>query len=782
MPLLELTTKGKTLEGLQSLVKASKVLPVMRLTVGELAGKPEEAVSCIQSRFSEPLLAIRSSARAEDNFATSNAGHFRSVLNVPRNDVQAIAEALRAVYDSYGNCGTDEELFVQPMLADISMAGVVFTADIDTLVPYYIINYDESGRSDTITSGQVASSKTYIHFKHAPTSPHNPILAAVIVACREIEILSENGCLDIEFAVSDDDIYILQVRPITRHGKQDLSALNLQDSLKKIHRKIEKLSAPHPNLLGKKAIFGVMPDWNPAEIIGLRPRQLALSLYKELVTDNVWAFQRDNYGYRNLRSHPLLISFLGMPFIDVRVDFNSFIPKSLDEQIAAKLADYYIDRLDGAPDLHDKVEFEIVHSCYYLTLPDKLASLTDRGFNANEIRRIEFALLELTNRIVDPAEGLYRKDLSKVWELAEYHVSIMSSDLTVIEKIYWLVEYCKRYGTLPFAGVARAAFIAIQFLGSFVEAGIMTALEKSLYLGSLNTVAKQLQVRLNSFAAGDITLEAFLDEFGHLRPGTYDIRSPSYRDNFERYFSKITGQEDRATHYEFSTAQTGHIDVLLRENGITCDAAHLLSFMTEAIEGREHAKLVFTRTLNDILGLVGLMGDKYGVSRENLSFLDIRTVMSLYSSLDHRNLADILQADIAVNRELHLHTQAVKLPSLIRTPSDVYGFFLEAESPNFVTLGRITAETASEQDIASDQVAGKIVFIRSADPGYDFLFTRGIAGLVTQYGGANSHMAIRCAELGIPAIIGAGEKNYCEWARARVLEIDCANCQVRDIS
>ena len=39
-------------------------------------------------------------------------------------------------------------------------------------------------------------------------------------------------------------------------------------------------------------------------------------------------------------------------------------------------------------------------------------------------------------------------------------------------------------------------------------------------------------------------------------------------------------------------------------------------------------------------------------------------------------------------------------------------------------------------------------------------FPYNIAGLVTQYGGANSHMAIRCAELGIPAAIGIGDKQY----------------------
>ena len=125
---------------------------------------------------------------------------------------------------------------------------------------------------------------------------------------------------------NDDKVYILQVRPISIKGRK-IRKLNLDTALLKIHQKIDKLQAENPNVFGERAIFGVMPDWNPAEMIGIRPKKLALSLYKELITDNIWAYQRDNYGYLNLRSHPLLISFLGVPFIDVRTDFNSFIPK-----------------------------------------------------------------------------------------------------------------------------------------------------------------------------------------------------------------------------------------------------------------------------------------------------------------------------------------------------------------------------------------------------------------------------------------------------------------------
>ncbi|UFS72436.1 hypothetical protein LPW11_09635 [Geomonas sp. RF6] len=781
MAALSLSTKGKTLEDLALLVRSWRALPVLRLTVAEVRNDLSAAVERIQRQMAESHLVVRSSASAEDNLATSNAGHFRSVLDVPRDDGDAIARALHAVIESYGECSESEELFVQPMLRQVSMSGVVFTADVDTLAPYYAINYDESGRTDSVTGGDTTC-RSYIHFKGAPLPPEDPALRAVTLACSEIEALCGNTALDIEFAISAGELYILQVRPITRHGKDDLSALDLKDSLNKMHRKIEKLSAPHPNLLGEKTIFGVMPDWNPAEIIGLRPRQLALSLYKELVTDSVWAYQRDNYGYRNLRSHPLLVSFLGMPYIDVRVDFNSFIPKELDEQIARKLADYYLNKLDLCPELHDKVEFEIVHSCYYLNLPEKLQELESHGFNRNEIRRIEFALLDLTNGVLDASQGLYKADLAKIEELKKHHAAIHTSDLTPIEKIYWLVEYCKRYGTLPFAGVARAAFIAVQFLGSFVEAGVMTKEERGSFLASLNTVSKQLQTALCRLSAGTLTREEFFREFGHLRPGTYDILSPSYRENFDQYFSRMSESGCPHGAYSFTEEQKGQISQLLRENGIRADADGLLSFMVQAIEGREYAKLTFTRTLNDILGLIGELGTSYGVSRDDLSYLDVRTVLSLYSALDHRDLKEILLADIAVNRKLYGYTRAIKLPAVIRKASDVYGFHVEAETPNYITLGRVIAESARESEINGAEISGKVVFIRSADPGYDFLFSRKIAGLVTQFGGANSHMAIRCAELGIPAVIGAGEKNFTDWSRAGTLEIDCAGRQVRLIA
>ena len=68
--------------------------------------------------------------------------------------------------------------------------------------------------------------------------------------------------------------------------------------------------------------------------------------------------------------------------------------------------------------------------------------------------------------------------------------------------------------------------------------------------------------------------------------------------------------------------------------------------------------------------------------------------------------------------------------------------------------------------------------IESADPGFDWIFSHDIAGLVTHFGGANSHMAIRCAEFGLPAAIGCGERLFTKLLKTSVIELNCAQRKI----
>ena len=80
-----------------------------------------------------------------------------------------------------------------------------------------------------------------------------------------------------------------------------------------------------------------------------------------------------------------------------------------------------------------------------------------------------------------------------------------------------------------------------------------------------------------------------------------------------------------------------------------------------------------------------------------------------------------------------------------------------------------------EKNIKNLNLYNKIVLIEKADPGYDFIFSHKISGLITKFGGVNSHMAIRCSELSIQAAIGVGEKNFLKFTNANRIQINGKN-------
>jgi glutamine kinase len=775
MKTLKLSSKAKTLELLKPHLISAKILPLFRFNVAEYIGNKVRLIAKVKCRFQSNLV-VRSSSQNEDNEKTSNAGCFDSVMNVDCNDAKALQNAIEKVIKSYADTMSDEdEVFIQPMLESVEMAGVVCSTDIDTLSDYYVINYDESGSTDAVTSGKSNDLHTFVSFRKN-TKFKDKRLEAIIIATQECEKLFNTKHLDIEFAYAKGELYILQVRPIVTINKNDLSDIDLEECLDKIRLKIENLNNKHPNLLGNKTIFGVMPDWNPAEIVGLRPKRLALSLYKELLTDESWALQRDNYGYRNLISHPLLISFLGIPYIDVRVSFNSFIPKDLDESIAEKLVNYYISKLDDNKAYHDKVEFEIVYSCYYFGIEKHLGELEQHNFNGKEVSEIQNTLLELTNNIIHPIKGLYKKDLDKMQILKQKFNGITSSNLSLVDKIYWLIKDVKKYGTLPFAGAARAGFIAVQFVKSFVNEGIISEEEYNLFFKSLNTISKALVKDKSILSKKD-----FIEKYGHLRPGTYDILSKNYEQDYDNYFSEQTEDYAEEEAFNFSVEQEKKINEKLLIYKLDVDFKQLIAFIKEAIEVRESIKFEFTKSLNQILKYIIEFGQQLKYDKfdeEDLAHLDIQEIISLYATLDHRHASDILGSDIAKNREFYRYTQAVKLPTIITSPDDIYSFLIDENTANFITLKSITAHVVSEQSIQDSHLSNKIVCIKSADPGYDYLFSRNIGGLITCYGGANSHMAIRCSELGIPAVIGCGERDFNTYNNASLLELSPGNKKV----
>ena len=331
-------TKGQVLNKLKSELESINVLPLYIVDWFDFVDREEEIAASIVDYFKdEDSLIVRSSFSDEDSAESSHAGQYKSIINVD-NSVACIVDSIRDVYHSYG-VERNEEILIQPTLKHVIKSGVIFTRDIDTNAEYYVVNYHEGMDTAAVTSGGSNALKTFVTYKYSPYEIADTDMARLIRSVKKIEDYLFNDALDIEFAITADEehtAYILQCRPIASRNKVISDDIDLSPVLNRIFLKTQKLSAPHPFLLGHTTCFGVMPDWNPAEILGVRPKKLAISLYKELITDNIWAHQRKNYGYRDLTMHPLMISFCGIPYIDTRVTFNSFIPAKLNEGIAEK--------------------------------------------------------------------------------------------------------------------------------------------------------------------------------------------------------------------------------------------------------------------------------------------------------------------------------------------------------------------------------------------------------------------------------------------------------------
>jgi phosphohistidine swiveling domain-containing protein len=783
------STKAETLKRLAPLLKVGAVLPQHHFTVGEWKkNKPAIAAKTLKELADAKKLAVRSSAVNEDSHSSSMAGNFTSCLNVQPNGA-SLEKAVETVIASYGNGGhasDANQVLVQPQIENLEVSGVAFTCDLDTGAPYYIVNYDDiSGKTDVVTSGTSNKVKMFVYSKFYGQKPTSPNLALIISAVRELEKATGSEAIDIEFAVSKGKFFVLQVRPITTAGrKRNYSQEALKQELDNIKRFIRENKRSFPNLFGSRNAYGIMPDWNPAEIVGVNPKPLALSMYKEIITDYIWPLSRKEVGYKDVGYHPGLCSLSGKPYIDIRLSLSTFLAADIPDALAQKLVDFQLNKLQLNPMLHDKIEFQIAHTAYSLNFKQSAEELLKNGFSKEEVEILRKCLLKLTNNILAERVTSVGSQMALVSHLDAKRRKIRLSDIPIEVKIAQLVHDCKYYGTLPFSKLARFAFIASILMRSLRERGVITQAQYDGFFSSIETVATEFVRDIGEMKAGKMTRAEFLNRYGHLRPGTYDITSLTYAENLENYID-LKHYDSGKTHekFAFDAATIRRIDGELKAQGVEANAHELLKFVEEATIGREKSKLEFTKNLSLALDYCTQYLHRYGIDREDAAFLEIGDLLAASHDSKLSTAKGDLEAKIGSHKASYEMTKAVRLPPLIFDEKNVEYFHYRDDMPNFVSDKRVSAEAAYVAANTTDGALldGKIALIENADPGFDWIFSHNIKGLVTKFGGANSHMAIRSAEFGLPAAIGCGQVLFAYLKDARKIEIDCSVKQIRKI-
>ena len=759
---MNLNNKANTLKKLKI---NGAIIPKLKIyKVKKFLKDKNSILNDIKNKFRSKV-AIRSCSFDEDQPNKSNAGKFESFLNINSQNLRDTDIKIKKVISSYKNKKGDSEFFIQNMVRNISISGVVLTRNLENYNKCININYYKGNDSSKVTSGARGSESIlfYENQKYKIDKKFKKLVGVVNLLKKK----TKNENLDIEFAIDKNDkIYILQVRNLIIPKKQ---VYNDQQTiaLHKLEKKIKKLKQTHHSLFGNTTYFGVMPDWNPAEIIGVKPKPLALSLYRELITDHIWSDNRKIYGYKDLSQFHLMTTFYGTPFIDVRIDFNSWLPNSLSPNISKKIMNYYLKTFKNEKSFHDKIEFEIVFSCHTLITKDNINKRLSKILNQNERKELIKQLKKINKIAVSQIDS----DFNLIENLIKKQKLVQKSSLYYIDKIYWLVEDCKKYGTLPFAGLARCGFIAMEILNSFVEKKIFTENDKLNFLSSIKTITSEMKEDIYK------NKNFFVKKFGHLRPGTYEITSLNYKENFNKYFGNFSKKKFNRKHtkkkFVFSKKQKNKINEFINENQAYKNFDSLIEFIKKSIKYREYSKFVFSKSIDLIFNNIQKFGNKFSIKRDQLSYLKIIDILDLYFNLSEGEPINNIKKRISENKFEYFKNKKIDLPDVIISPQDLFIQKKGISKINYISNKSIFGKVLDYKKTNFNTNFDKIICIENADPGYDFLFSKNIKGLVTKYGGQNSHMAIRCAELNIPALIGVGDQMFQKIINSEYIKIDC---------
>ena len=728
----------------------------------------EKILKKVFTKFKNKKIIIRSSSKNEDNQNLSNAGKFKSYsnLHVEKDDIQKYIELVILDFKD-----SNDQILIQEYIDKPTFAGVIFSRDINNNSPYITLNIDYSGRTDLITSGQYnPSMETLIFYKEFLKYKVPTKFKKLLFTLIKLENFFDNDRLDIEFCVKKNDIYIFQCRPLKKIPSNKISDTEISEALKNITLKIQKLKKKNPFVFGKETFFSNMSDWNPAEMIGDKPTNLSMSLYSELITDTVWATQRKDYGYKNLELFPLMVNLGGSPFIDLRIDFNSFLPASLSKNTSKKLINIYLNKIKNKSELHDKIEFDLIETCYDFDTRKKIKKL----LNKKQQSEYSKSLLNLTNNILDPKKDILNREIKKIKLLKKQLIQISKSNLSEIHKIYFLIQYTKKNGTLPFAGLARAAFVSTRLLKTLNEKKLISNQELENLYGSIGSITKKMNKSLSKINNTN-DIKRFKEIYGHLRPSSYSIESRNYKENFSKYFSKKNiNLESKNIIFSVSNRKKLLINNLLKQNKISLNFEEFINFSKESIKLREYSKYIFSKGIDEIFKNLISLGKKINIKREDFEHVSIKKILNFYNNVESGiKLKTSLKKEIVRNKKNRDLLNLIKFPDFIRSSDEMYFFKQSNIKGNYITTKSIIGKIIELKNLRNiNQISNKIVLLKNADPGYDFIFSQKITGLITEYGGANSHMSIRCMELGIPAIIGIGNKEYSFIKNKRLLQIN----------
>lgn len=683
--------------------------------------------------------AVRSSALSEDSAFASFAGEFETVLDVHSD--QRIKEAILQVQDSRnaervkaysqakGLEPSQELAVVVQKLVRADFAGVLFTCDPVSGSQLIMTGNYVHGFGEELVSGEVEPyTFTLARPKGTYQGPDEfKSFAKKLFKMGNKLIQDLDGQQDIEFAIKNGRIFLLQSRPITTLAAYDPATGKWNDSLS-------------GDYLWSRNNFGEgRPD--------------VMTPYTWSLTNHFWQDLSLIPGY-------LYAGNIGGRFyanISTMVSMTILFGKKLDaalEEVSGALG--------RAPEGMETPVIPFPRSTFFAILPKLLSLASQQNKGRKEIpaymKENPNWCLTMAQKLKDTTtyEGLYN-----FWheDLEPYIKKSMMVFFAGSDPYEQAMKLHRELVGLVGEGEANALFLNFSNTGDHIAS-----------LGPL--------VGISQLARGEISRQEYLDRYGHRGPHEAEysmprpIEDPTWLDRqLEEYrqspvdVEALLAKQKEAFESAWAGLERAHPDK-------TKKIKKRLEKVPDAARLRENVRSESMRMAGIQRGFAVRVGEVSGLGQD-VFFLGINEILKLLSGKD-----TAVQYIPARKATYQSYCELPPFPMIIRGRfdpeiwaadprhrSDIFDATTAYDSPASSTLrgfagaaGRVEAlvRVLDSPEQSGDLQEGEILVAVSTNVGWTPLFLRA-AAVITDVGAPLSHAAIVARELGIPAVVGCGD-------------------------
>ncbi len=700
-------------------------------------------------------VAVRSSSVAEDGSERSNAGIFKTVLNV--DSPERMIKAIRDVWSSAN--GQDMAVIIQKQL-DPEVSGVLFTRNPINGNEWTVIEYVK-GLCSSLVSGRVDPKRILVKnsdrsLQTLKMEEKRIDLGPLLKTSTFLE--SKLGYpLDIEWAFCDNEFHILQVRPIT--------------------------SLPPPGKEGSRTYSRVQAD----QFYSGPVTPLFFSVFQQIYTRYYIAETIEELGISIDIDDNFLIRYRSHIFADTRIieyglaslptrNGIEHIWETVPEDIRGGLRNGH--KLSPLNTLWKVLSYVLLHrNCWISRLDEHfkqevVPGIHSRLFELQDPLSLDNKqLLDHYDRLMDVVKLHVR---SSKWGMALYTIPLTGAASHLLQKnalLGFLPDIMSGFAENPTMEASSGLRILADRARSNNEILDILALERNNY--------QDYEKELREISSGDRFIEFFenhLSIFGHRRISR-DFHDPSWNDDPDIPFSIVRQlslspcqdhgepEMERAIRRRHRAYRKVILELPFRERWLF---SRVYRYLVRYVQFRELQRFYLDLILARMKGLFVEISKRMVHEGElddvgDIFFLDLGSVKKwLGGKSENRLRNESLFNRVSFENEKDTPGRylrnGISFDSIDRIGkgTDIpEGVIIKGEPvASGVHEGKIVVMKGLNKDLRLNR--GDILVTEHIDPGQTHLFL--LAGaLVLEVGGLLSHGAILAREFNIPTV--AGVKN-----------------------